>query len=394
MPGELDTGRARPNDHEGEPAASRGGIRFTLGHLECAENPAAELECVIKRLHPRRVDRKFGTPEVGLPCASCDDQNVVLDFPAQTDRVDGHAAGVEIDIDHCAENDPRVPLAAQRITNRHGDIPLGEYSRRDLMQQRLNQVVIRPVDDGDINGSPPQGLRRSQSSESAADDHDMMPASREQYRRLAAALHQAQRTTGFKVVMVASAVAGEGKTLTASNLAMTLSESYRRDVLLIDADLRRPSLHLVFQVPGAPGLSDGLITSEDPKLPLHRVSERLAILPAGRPTSDPIGALTSERMRRLIDEAREVFDWVVIDTPPVGLLTDAALLSSMADGVVLVVKAESTPHDMVVRAVNAIGRERVIGTVLNRAKEQPNRTSYDYYKYYSQAEPGSLVAKR
>ena len=225
-------------------------------------------------------------------------------------------------------------------------------------------------------------------------DHQMMPASREQYRRLAAALHQAQRTTGFKVVMVASAVAGEGKTLTASNLAMTLSESYRRDVLLIDADLRRPSLHLVFQVPGAPGLSDGLITTEDPKLPLHRVSERLAILPAGRPTSDPIGALTSERMRRLIDEAREVFDWVVIDTPPVGLLTDAALLSSMADGVVLVVKAESTPHDMVVRAVNAIGRERVIGTVLNRAKEQPNRTSYDYYKYYSQAEPGSLVAKR
>ena len=246
--------------------------------------------------------------------------------------------------------------------------------------------------------SAPEMALRSQVNAALATktviDHEMMPASREQYRRLAAALHQAQRTTGFKVVMVASAVAGEGKTLTASNLAMTLSESYRRDVLLIDADLRRPSLHLVFQVPGAPGLSDGLITSEDPKLPLHRVSERLAILPAGRPTSDPIGALTSERMRRLIDEAREVFDWVVIDTPPVGLLTDAALLSSMADGVVLVVKAESTPHDMVVRAVNAIGRERVIGTVLNRAKEQPNRTSYDYYKYYSQAEPGNLVAKR
>ena len=260
------------------------------------------------------------------------------------------------------------------------------------------QAEIAPPAAAPVTDPAPEMMLRSQVNSALATktviDHDMMPASREQYRRLAAALHQAQRTTGFKVVMVASAVAGEGKTLTASNLAMTLSESYRRDVLLIDADLRRPSLHLVFQVPGAPGLSDGLITSEDPKLPLHRVSERLAILPAGRPTSDPIGALTSERMRRLIDEAREVFDWVVIDTPPVGLLTDAALLSSMADGVVLVVKAESTPHDMVVRAVNAIGRERVIGTVLNRAMEQPNRTSYDYYKYYSQAEPGSLVAKR
>jgi capsular exopolysaccharide synthesis family protein len=190
--------------------------------------------------------------------------------------------------------------------------------------------------------------------------------------------------------MVASAVAGEGKSLTASNLAMTLSESYRRDVLLVDADLRRPSLHTVFQVPGEPGLSDGLVTTDDPKLPLHRVSERLAVLPAGKPTSDPIGALISERMRRLIDEAREVFDWIVIDTPPVGLLTDAALLASMADGVVLVVKAEETPNDMVQRAVEAIGRERVIGTVLNRAREQPNSSNYDYYKYYAQTEPGRL----
>ena len=225
-------------------------------------------------------------------------------------------------------------------------------------------------------------------------DETMMPASREQYRRLAAALHQAQRTNGFKVVMVVSAVAGEGKTLTASNLAMTLSESYRRDVLLVDADLRRPSLHKVFQVAGEPGLSDGLVMTEEPKLPIHRISERLAILPAGRATSDPIGALTSERMRRLIDEAREVFDWVIIDTPPVGLLTDAALLTAMADGVILVVKAESTSNEMVQRAVEAIGRERVIGAVLNRAIEQPHRSSYDYYKYYTQAEPGSLVPRQ
>lgn len=222
-------------------------------------------------------------------------------------------------------------------------------------------------------------------SKTVVDDH-MAPASREQYRRLAAALHQAQRANGFKVVMVASAVAGEGKSLTASNLALTLSESYRRNVLLVDGDLRRPSLHVVFQVEGAPGLSDGLISAEEPKLPLHRISPRLTVLPAGRPTSDPIGALTSSRMRRLVEEARDVFDWVIIDTPPVGLLTDAALLSSMADGVVLVVKAESTQCDMVNRAVDAIGRERVMGVVLNRAKEQTHRTNYDYYKYYTAGE--------
>jgi len=213
-------------------------------------------------------------------------------------------------------------------------------------------------------------------------DSTMLPASREQYRRLAAALHQAQRTNGFKVAMVASAVAGEGKTLTASNLALTLSESYLRNVLLVDGDLRRPSLHTVFQVDGAPGLSDGLTSVEEPKLPLHRISPRLTILPAGRPTSDPIGALTSERMRRLIEEAREVFDWVILDTPPIGLLTDAALLSSMADGVVLVIKAGSTQYDMVNRAVDLIGRDRLIGVVLNRATEMPHRSTYDYSKYY------------
>lgn len=242
--------------------------------------------------------------------------------------------------------------------------------------------VSGPVELGPIApGSLLQHVDSSLATKTVVDD-TMMPASREQYRRLAAGLHQAQRANGFKVVMVASAVAGEGKTLTAANLALTLSESYRRNVLLVDGDLRRPSLHTVFQVNGDPGLSDGLISTEEPKLPLHRISERLTILPAGRPTSDPIGALTSERMRRLIDEAREVFDWVVIDTPPVGLLTDAALLSSMADTVVLVVKAESTPYDMVNRAVDAIGRDRLIGVVLNRAKEQPHRSNYDYYKYY------------
>jgi protein-tyrosine kinase len=224
-------------------------------------------------------------------------------------------------------------------------------------------------------------------------DDAMLPASREQYRKLAAALHQAQRANGYKVMMVASAVAGEGKSLTATNLALTLAESYRRNVLLIDGDLRRPSLHTVFQVDGAPGLSEGLVSREETSLPLHRLGQRLTLLPAGRPTSDPIGALTSDRMRRLVEEAREVFDWVIIDTPPVGLLTDAALMSSMADGVVLVVKAESTSYEMVNRAVEAIGRQNLMGVVLNRATEHVHRASYDYYKYYGGGGTATLAVR-
>lgn len=212
-------------------------------------------------------------------------------------------------------------------------------------------------------------------------DQNMDPASREQYRRLAAGLHATQAAAGLKVVMMASAVASEGKSLTSSNLALTFSESYQRNVLLIDGDLRRPSLHTIFGLESSPGLSEGLLAPDDRKLPLHRVSSRLTVLTAGQPTSDPMGALSSERMRRLVEEARETFDWVVIDTPPIGLLSDASLLAQMADGAILVVKAGATPYDLVQRAVAALGRDRLLGVVLNRA-DAPNAAGYKYHSYY------------
>jgi hypothetical protein len=135
-----------------------------------------KLECLIERFHPWGILREFGMPEVRLACAGGDDQTVVRDVAAQTDRIDRHAASIEIDIDHFAEDNARVPLVAQNVTDRPGDVPLGQNSCRELMQQRLNQVVIRPVDDGDIDVGAPQHLRRRKSSESAADNHDVMPA--------------------------------------------------------------------------------------------------------------------------------------------------------------------------------------------------------------------------
>ena len=212
-------------------------------------------------------------------------------------------------------------------------------------------------------------------------DQNMLPASREQYRRLAASLHHAQANDGLRVVMIASAAPSEGKTLTAANLALTLSESYQRSVLLVDADLRRPSQHTLFGIQGAPGLSDGLMSETEQKLPLHQVTPRLTILPAGRPSSDPMAGLTSSRMRRLIDEAREAFGWVIIDTPPIGLLPDANLLAAMVDGTILVVKAGATPFDLVNRAVAAIGPDRMLGVVLNRAQQMPHKYGYGYYDY-------------
>ncbi len=213
-------------------------------------------------------------------------------------------------------------------------------------------------------------------------DKGLQANSREQYRRLAATLHHGQMQHGLRVVTVTSALPGEGKTLTSANLAMTLSESYRRRVLLIDADLRRPTVHTIFNVDNSTGLCEGLAAEEERPLPIRQVSEHLSILPAGHPNSDPMAGLISERFQRLIVEARETFDWVIIDTPPVALLTDSRLLASLADGVILVVRAEATSYEIVKKASDSLGRERILGVVLNSALIGPRAASHQYYGGY------------
>jgi protein-tyrosine kinase len=213
-------------------------------------------------------------------------------------------------------------------------------------------------------------------------DADTNPASVEQYRRLAAVLHHAQNERGLRVIMVTSALPGEGKTLTASNLALTLSESYQRRVLLVDADLRRPSIHQLFALPSLSGLSDGLRSVEDRKLTLVEVSSHLTVLPAGRPDPDPMSVLTSSRMQYVLDEAREKFDWVIVDTPPVGLMPDAHLLAAMVDGALLIIGAGMSPHRAVAKAADVIGRDRILGVVLNRVARNDMSHGAYYYSYY------------
>jgi protein-tyrosine kinase len=203
----------------------------------------------------------------------------------------------------------------------------------------------------------------------------------EQFRRLAATLHHAQLVNGLKVIMVTSARPGDGKSLTAANLALTLSESYRREVLLIDADLRRPSLHQLFDVPNVAGLNDGLLSRDDERLAAVKITSTLTLLPAGRPVPDPMSGLTSQRMRTILEEASARFDWVILDTVPVGLLADASILAGMVDGALLVIRAGETPHAAVAKAAEALTRDRIIGVVLNGA-EQPS-SDPKLSKYYA-----------
>src|SRR5581483_8340799 len=142
----------------------------------------------------------------------------------------------------------------------------------------------------------------------------------EEFRRLAALLHHAQLAHGTKVLMISSATAGEGKTLTATNLALTLSQSYERRVLLIDADLRKPSVHSIFDLENAVGLIDALRDAKagikDRKVPVVTVSPRLTLLLAGGVMQDPAALLTSDLLHTLLKDASAVFDWIIVDTPP------------------------------------------------------------------------------
>lgn len=260
-------------------------------------------------------------------------------------------------------------------------LPAIVAARRDAPgpQPVTDTSLIGMPEDGDISTlwrSDPQLIGKLLGTEGFSG------AALEQYRKLAATLHHAQNERGIRVIMTASALPGEGKSLTAVNLALTLSESYRKRVLLVDADLRRPTVQRVFGLPPVGGLNEGLKLPQDRPMAVTQISDQLFVLPAGRPEADPMSGLTSDRMRRLIAQAAAAFEWVIIDTPPVGLLPDASLLADFVDGVLLVVRAGKAPFSLVKRTVEAITHERILGVVMNAVDYAHDRNAGGYYEYY------------
>jgi capsular exopolysaccharide synthesis family protein len=219
---------------------------------------------------------------------------------------------------------------------------------------------------------------------------DASPASVEQYRRLAAAVHHVQVEQGLRTLMVSSSVPREGKTLTVVNLATMLSESYKRRVLLIDADLLRPSIHHVFGISNSYGLWDAL-EPETGRLQFSRVSPTLWVLPAGSAGANPMAVLASQRMERLLNEVATSFDCVLIDAPPVAQMPDAGLLARLIGAVIVVIAAGSTPYRLVEKVVAELGRDHVIGTVLNRIEEDATGWSAQYAGYDAPARPAASL---
>jgi succinoglycan biosynthesis transport protein ExoP len=188
---------------------------------------------------------------------------------------------------------------------------------------------------------------------------------------------------GPKVVVITSSGAGEGKTVVSTNLAVSLAQAGQR-VMLIDADMRRPRVHHVFGKSKEPGLSNLLVgKTKLSEVTILTTVPSLWIMPSGHHPPNAAELLGSPAFKRVLTALREHFDWVVIDSPPVMAVTDAAVAAHVADGVLFVIGAEMASHQVVRRAIEQcrVANINVVGAILNRVELEKH--SYYYAPYYS-----------
>jgi len=204
----------------------------------------------------------------------------------------------------------------------------------------------------------------------------------EQFRALRTRLLQAGEREHKRAFVITSAGMGEGKTLTALNLAWLLAQTDGATALLIDADLRQPCAAEYLGIQTELGLSE-VLTGET-KLTqaiLKLEPSGLHLLPGGAAREDVAELLSGPRFGRLLEEARKLFDYIIIDAPPLGVFTDANLLINRADAAMLVVRAGVTRYAVVDRLLEQLPRERMLGVVLNRAAGKTDDAAYYYQRH-------------
>lgn len=210
----------------------------------------------------------------------------------------------------------------------------------------------------------------------------------EQYRSLRTNILALAQSQQWKAFVVTSSVPGEGKSVTSANLACVLAEQSDRKIVLVDADMRKPTQHKLFAVDNTRGLSDYLSGGSMLEMALQRSRlSNLWVLPAGRTPANPAELLTGKRMDDLLARLRRDYDFVVIDTPPVVATTDAAVLSPRVDGTILVIRMESTQREVTKHAAELLRKARanLCGTVLTDL--QGDVKDYYYYPYHGNDRP-------
>jgi capsular exopolysaccharide synthesis family protein len=213
---------------------------------------------------------------------------------------------------------------------------------------------------------------------------DMRSASAEAYRTLRTNLIFSQSVQTLRTVLVTSASPGEGKTTTAANLAVSFAHHGMR-VLLDDCDLRRGRIHKMFAIPREPGITELVLGREEAETVIRQTDVTgLYVVPSGNLPPNPSELLGGDRMRKVLASLSEAFDLIVVDTPPLLAASDGAILSTLADGVVVVLRAGSTESDAAQQAIQQLTGvgARVVGAVLNDPDAKvPTYGGYYHYEY-------------
>jgi len=205
----------------------------------------------------------------------------------------------------------------------------------------------------------------------------------EEFRTLRSRLYHLREKMSLKKVLVTSALPKEGKSFTSANLAQVLVRQHGRRVLLIDADLRGPRLHLMLGTNAAPGLSDYLQGRADEFSIMQRgPMENLFLIPSGDQIPNPAELVANGRLKFLLQRVESLFDWIIIDSPPAVPVSDASVLAKVCDGVLMVVRSNVTPVDMARRAREEFPDQALLGVVLNGTDTESIPYSRYYYKAY------------
>jgi protein-tyrosine kinase len=215
--------------------------------------------------------------------------------------------------------------------------------------------------------------------------HSPLSAVSEQYRALRNRIERLHASAGVRTIAITSALKGEGKSVTTANLAVVLAQNANQRVLVVDTDFRRPHLHELLGLPLSPGLSEHLLQGAPREQVFRRLPfSDLTVVTAGNASGHPGELVASPAFADFLSGVRSEFDFVLLDTSPVQPVSDVAFLTEVVDGLVLVIRANRTPKELVKRAADSFPAGKLIGAVLNWIAELDEGYTYgkSYYSYH------------
>ena len=263
---------------------------------------------------------------------------------------------------------PKANFSVPRTFDQRAAVASPEFEN---LLERIEEIPFNPSPDAHLID--------------AARPHE---APSEEFRTLRTRLNHLQSLSPIHTVVVTSPSPAEGKSMGAVNLALAESHLAGNNTILCDFDFRRPLVHNLFQIDRSPGITDYLLGKATVDQIIKKVAgTNLSILPAGEAVINPLELLNLDKVRHLIQNLQRHYNWVILDTPPLLFAADANLLSTMADGTILVVRLGVTTVDSITRAIQSLCENNVLGTVVNGARRGELYSKYTYYHTYYYSKP-------